>query len=220
MGGGLHKQNLGLFIGPKSAGKSLTMINFGVNATLSNEDVLHISFEDSEEQIASRYDRRYEATSKKIGGALRIHVFPSGGATVADCEALINVYKPGLVIVDYLNEMGVDKAANRSEALGDAARGLRGAAKRHNCAIWTAQQAGRSAKFSKEAVAAEDGFWSYEPSQVSDIVVTLNQTREEKDEGKIRYIIDRHRNGPDNIVCDFAIDYSKMLLTDTNKFLL
>ncbi len=213
LGGGLHKGNLGLFIGPKSSGKSLTMINIGHNALFANHSVLHISFEDSLEQIIGRYKKRFISKISPSSN-LFIHVFPTGGAIVSDCEALINVYKPDLVIVDYLNEIGMDKKVSKSEELGNIARSLRGAAQRHNCCIWTAQQAGRHSKFSKENIVAEDAFWSYEPSQVSDVVVTLNQTEEEKMAGIIRYRIDRHRNGPDGLNFTFDINYSEMFLKE------
>lgn len=221
MGGGLHKQNFGLIIGPKSSGKSLTMINLGVNGILSGEDVLHISFEDSKEQVKTRYDVRFDKVKKKMKNNLYIHIFPSGGATTADCEALVNAYKPGLVIVDYLNEMGsLSGSGNRSEELGATARGLRAMGTRHDVAVWSAQQAGRASKWSENDVTAEDGFWSYEPSQIADIVLTLNQTKEEKDKGEMRYKIDRHRNGPDGLIFPFKINYAEMYLEEMSKFML
>lgn len=219
LGGGLHIGNLGLLIGPKSSGKSLTMINLGVNATYAKEDVLHISFEDSEDQVASRYDSRYSMTKKKPKGKLFVHVFPSGSANVADCEALVSTYKPRLVLVDYLNEMGWENTSlGRSEDLGERARGLRAMGARKECSVWTAQQASPSKKYSDEDVTAEDGFWSREPMQVGDLTLTINQTKTERSEGKIRYNIDRHRNGPDGISLKFLIDYSNMFLKECRRF--
>lgn len=219
LGGGLHVGNLGLIIGPKSAGKSLTMINFAVNATYAKEDVLHISFEDSEDQIAGRYDKRYSMTKKKPKGKLFVHVFPSGGANVADCEALVSTYKPRLVLIDYLNEMGWENTSvGRSEDFGERARGLRALSQRKVCSVWTAQQATPNKKWGEEDITAEDAFWSREPMQVADLTLTMNQTREERAEDRIRYNIDRHRNGPDGISLRFAIDYPNMFLKELKRF--
>jgi len=212
--GGLPRHNLALLVGPKASGKSLTMVNLGANARMLGYNILHISFEDSIRQIRKRYSKKF-GTYKDDWGKLMINEFPSGGATVADCEALTSLYRPDVVIVDYLNEMGSGKdRANRSEELGDSARGLRGMSTRHNCTVITAQQAGRSAKFSEENVSAEDAFWSYEPSQVADVVITLNQTRDEKRDNHIRLVLDRNRNGEDGLEYKYNIDYSMMRMKE------
>lgn len=217
--GGLHKENLGLIIGPKSSGKSATMINLGANAVENGHDVLHISFEDSKEQIYERYKHRFKQ-GNEVSGNLYIHPYPSGQATTADCGALVNSYQPSLVIVDYLNEMGMEnEKSDLSRDLGNRARGLKAISSRSNCAIWTAQQAGKAKKFSDVDVRAEDGFWSYEPSQVADVVLTINQTSDEKSQGIIRYNIDRHRNGIDGVKCKFNIDYAKMLVSEIDSIL-
>ena len=220
LGGGIHWNNAGLIIGPKSSGKSLTMINLGVNATIAGHTVLHVSFEDSKDQIATRYDLRYTKVKQNPKKGLFIHVFPAGEASCADIEALVHAYKPRLVLVDYLNEMGWEnRNLCKSEDLGARMRGLRALAERKSCSVWTAQQAGRSGKFSEEDLNAEDGFWSYEPAQVADIVATLNQTKEEKETGKIRLILDRHRNGRDGISFPFNIEYENMYLEETYRSL-
>lgn len=217
MGGGLHWHNLGLIIGPKSAGKSLTMVNFGVSAVEAGDCVLHISFEDSEAQIGERYDKRFKG-KKKPKGRLFVHEFPSGEATCSDCEALVNAYKPRLILVDYINEMGWENPhVGKSEDFGERARGLKAISKRKNCSIWTAQQAGRGNKFSDKDVTAEDAFWSLEPSQVADVVLTINQTKGEKESGRIRYNIDRQKNGPDGLSFKFLVDYAQMLLTEAEE---
>ncbi len=218
LGKGLHKQNLGLIIGPKSSGKSLTMVNFGVNACVAERGVLHVSFEDSRDQLLSRYDTRFSSLKLRQKGKLHIHNFPSGQAGVADIEALVNVYKPDLVLIDYLNEIGAGRTKeSRSEELGTIARGLRAISNRHECAVWTAQQAGRTSKFSDNDVTAEAAFWSYEPSQISDVCLTINQTKSEKAEGKIRFLIDRNRNGIDGVMCEFQVNYPEMLLRDCRE---
>lgn len=212
LGGGVQLENLLLIIGPKSAGKSLTMMNLGSNAIESGDRVLHISFEDSERQIGARYDKRFKG-KKKPDGELFIHVFPSGEATVSDCEALVSAYNPRLVIVDYLNEMGWENPkVSKSEDFGERARGLKAIGKRKHCSVITAQQAGRGNKFAEKDVTAEDAFWSMEPSQVADVVLTINQTKGEKEDGIIRYNIDRQKNGPDGLSFKFNIDYANMLL--------
>lgn len=218
MKGGLHAQNIGLLVGPKSSGKSATLLNLSFNNAIIGNKSLHISFEDSEDQIGERYDTRFEREDESMKKNVFVHVFPAGQFNTADCEALVNAYRPSLVIVDYLNEMGWEnKKSDYSRDLGERMRGLKAIAKRHNCGVWTAQQAGGRTKYADKDVVAEDAFWSKEPMQVADIVLTINQTKEERERGVIRYIIDRHRNGPDGLTFNFSIDYEKMLVRELRK---
>lgn len=218
LGGGVHLGNLGLIIGSKSAGKSTVLLNFGGNNVEAGGTTLHISYEDSEAQIRTRYNKKFSHKKKRPKGNLFIHVFPSGSSTCADCEALVSAYKPNLVLVDYLSEMGWENTKqDKSTDFGDRARGLKAISQRHMCGVWTAQQAGKDFKYGDEDITAESGFWSYEPAQVADATVCLNQTSEERKNKKIRIGVDRNRNGPDGMKDLFNIDYNEMLLTEVKS---
>lgn len=215
LGGGGHRKSLMLLIAPSGVGKSLTMLNIGALMAHRGGTVVHISVEDSERQVRGRYDKRFSHFDSVHSGKLFIQECISGKSTIADFDAIVNVYKPDLTIIDHLNEVGVAKSTgNTSKDLGDIARGMKAIAQRYNCLVLTAQQGPKGKKFSKEDITAEDGFWSYEPTQVADSVLTLNQTRDEKEEGRIRINLDKNRNGPGGVVVPFKVDYSQMLLEE------
>lgn len=220
LGGGGHRKNLMLIIAPSGVGKSLTMLNIGALGAFRGDSVVHITVEDSEEQVRSRYDKRFAMFKDgKPKGKLYIQECLSGKATVADFDAVVNSYRPSIVLVDHINEVGVaSSTGNTSKDLGDIARGLKSIAQRYNCWMVTAQQGPKKKKFSDEDVTAEDGFWSYEPTQVADAVLTLNQTKTEKESGEIRLNLEKNRNGPGNISFPFLVDYENMYLSEKTIF--
>lgn len=220
LGGGGQRKSLFLVIAPSGVGKSLTMLNIGAIGAHRGDTVIHITVEDSELQVRRRYDRRFEHFDTKATGKLFIQECISGKATVADFDSIANSYRPDIVIVDHINEVGVAKSTgNTSKDLGDIARGLKAIAQRYNCLMVTAQQGPKRKKFSEEDVTAEDGFWSYEPTQIADAVITLNQTREERVDNKLRINLEKNRNGIANISLPFNVSYEKMLLEEHSPFL-
>ena len=214
-GGGGHRKNFALVIGPSSIGKSLFLLNMGAEGVRLGNKVLHITLENSTRQTIDRYKRRFDHSGIEQKGSLHIQEFPTGGATVADFDAVVNGYRPDILLIDYLNEVKAgNSTGNTSKDLGDIARGMRSLAQRYNNFVVTAQQGPKGKKFSEVDVTAEDGFWSYEPAQVADAVITLNQTLPEKKRGVLRAIIAKNRNGPDGLDCPFKVDYSNMLLEE------
>ena len=214
---GAHRRNLVLVIAPRSTGKSLFMMNVGANVAEAGGTVVHITLEDSASQVRGRYGKRLG--TKDIAGEIFIQEHETGSATVADFDATVNAYKPDLVIVDYINEVGVSENSKSglSRELGMVARGLRAMAQRYNCVVLTAQQGPSAKKFSEEITTIDDGYWSKEPAHVADVGYTLNQTREMKDKGDIVVLLDKNRNGPDNIELNFRVDYDSMSLKEDTR---
>lgn len=218
--GGMRKRKLGLVMGPRSSGKSMVLLNLGVGAMYHGCRVLHITMEDSLESVVRRYDSRLSGFGgmpvKRVqglyGGNLMIKEFMTGEATVADMCSYMTP-KPDLVLVDYLDEVKPSRQyKNRRHELGDVARGLRAMAQRYDCAVWTAKQTGRGTKFSAEVSGAETSFEGYEPVQVADVAVVINQTLEEKQRGEMRLLLDKNKDGPDGQSVMFQVDYKRMLL--------
>ena len=54
--GGLGVKELAMVVAPPGVGKSLYLVNQGVQALMENKNVLYISLEMSEDRIASRFD--------------------------------------------------------------------------------------------------------------------------------------------------------------------
>ena len=107
LGGGGHRKNMILIIGPSGIGKSVFMLNMGAQAKVRGQDVVHITLENSTLQTKVRYRNWFKRKGTSGEGNLYIQEFPTGLATVADFDAIINGYRPDIVLIDYLNEVSV-----------------------------------------------------------------------------------------------------------------
>lgn len=129
-GGGLPKKTLNIVLGGINVGKSLTLCHFATSFLKQQKNVLYITCEMCEEEVAKRIDanlldisletlkhlteKQYfmliEDIRKKVGhGKLIIKEYPTGSANVTHFRALINELRlkknfvPDVLLLDYLN---------------------------------------------------------------------------------------------------------------------
>jgi archaellum biogenesis ATPase FlaH len=127
--GGFSKKTLNLFIAGTNAGKSLMMVNIAANMLKAGNNVLYITGEMAEEEIAKRVDanmldieikdlpiiaesmftKRIENLKNKTRGKLIIKEYPTSSASINHFRALLNElllkkhFVPDVIFVDYLN---------------------------------------------------------------------------------------------------------------------
>lgn len=171
--GGLQRKTLTLFSAGSGGGKSITMLNLGLNLIEQNYDVLYISLELSEELISERtttaitgigrgeikanltdaIDGVRSYHSQKGKGNLIIKQMPSG-VDCNDIKAYLKEYEltygkiPDAIIVDYLDLMGAtDKISSENVFAKDKSisEGLRNIAVEYDLLMITASQLNRSA---------------------------------------------------------------------------
>ena len=126
---GLPKKTLNVILAPPHAGKTLMMCNFAADFQLSGKNVLYITCEMAEEEIAKRidanllrvsmddlmqmdkssYDKKMNYLKSKTSGKLFIKEYPTAAANVNHFRTLVNELRlkknfvPDVVFVDYLN---------------------------------------------------------------------------------------------------------------------
>jgi replicative DNA helicase len=132
IGGGFHEKSLNLIMSGTNVGKTLIMCSLATNFVLNGLRVLYVTFEDSENKIATRIaqnmfnitQQQYKIMSredfgkafsnaKKIAGGdkLVIKEYPEGTVNALQIEALIKDLKdkkkfvPDVLIVDYIGCM-------------------------------------------------------------------------------------------------------------------
>ena len=158
-----------------------------------------------EEIIKPEFD--FINVSKRVGAFNRMHKnsfkiksYPRFSASVADLEADLEELKfyegfiPDLIIVDYAdilkpenpNLVGVEKEDQTWMNLG------RMAMERH-CLLVTGTQATRGALDAKNVGSKHTARWIGKLGHV-DVMLSLNQTEEEKEEGRMRIGIMEHRH--------------------------
>jgi replicative DNA helicase len=127
--GGLPKKTLNCILAGVNVGKSLALCHVAASTLAQNLNVLYITMEMSQEQIAKRidanlldvsiddieglskeqYERKINLLKQHVKGKLIIKEYPTASAGAHHFKALINEcklkkkFKPDIVIIDYVN---------------------------------------------------------------------------------------------------------------------
>lgn len=215
------------------AHNTLAMINFAGNATQHGYNVLYATLEVSARIIAERLDAFLSDTpirsledniisvKDKINlkaakaGRFLIHEFPSGTMTPRMLRKLIEKYRNrglifDLVVVDYADIMAPDyRTDNVIENSKEIYVGLRALAFEFDCAILTATQTNREGY--KAAVAkAEHVAEDFNKIRTADVVISINSTEEERDQGEARLYFAASRNQESGFTVRVKQDLKKM----------
>jgi len=220
LNGGLHAKQLGLWMGPTSRGKSLALMHCGKRAVIIKKRVAHYTLELSQDEVSTRYD----ATFSKIpvhdlldkeyllaarldrlgltwGNTLIVKEYPTKKAGVGTIRAhllqLASIgFIPDLVIIDYLDLLRPPRYyKEKRDELSAITEEMKGLATEMSFPIWSATQANRSA-ISMETHTEEQMSEDIGKANISDILITLNQTKEEVDDEIMRLFLAKNRNGP------------------------
>lgn len=243
--GGLNEKELAMVIAPPGVGKSLYLVNQGVQALKEGKKVLYISLEMSEDKIANRFDsiltcipitrlkdrnsitmlkERLHTVKSRFGDAeLFIKEYPVGQLTVNQIRALLvqlrlhQNFKPDLIIIDYLELL---RPARNIEAEYQAqeriAQELRGLAMEHKVLVWTATQTNRMGKKVPVITDAELGD-SYGKIRPADWAISLNQTQEEYDKGRMRVYVVKARDSKQHYLLAASVNYSNLIMEEVSK---
>jgi len=240
--GGLGSKELAMVVAPPGVGKSLFLVNQAVHSLVEGRKVLYISLEMSEDKIAQRFDsvmtlipqfklkeptnqlsvkERLDLFQKEFPGCqLVIKEFPTGQASINTIRNLMvqlknyEEFEPDLLIVDYLELLRPTREILQEyQAQQRIAEELRGIAMEHDFLIWTATQTNRQGRMVKIITDAELGD-SYGKIRTCDFAVSLNQTEEEFDEGRMRSYVIKSRNGRPRFIVPMSIDYGVLKMAE------
>lgn len=127
--GGVPKKTLNIALAGTGVGKSLFMCHVAASCLNQGRNVLYITLELAEEEVAKRidanlmnvtfedlmrmpkdmYEKKAENLKSKTNGKLIIKEYPTAGASTIHFKALLNElslkksFKPDIIFVDYLN---------------------------------------------------------------------------------------------------------------------
>ena len=232
--GGLSAKELAMVVAPPGVGKSLYLVNQGVQALMEERKVLYISLEMSEDKIAQRFDSVISQIGQgylehKQGDLLkRLSIFkknfvdsnlvtkeyPTGLAKVSDIRALLSqlrnfeAFEPDLIIVDYLGLVApIDRSLEGRFAYLARARELRHIASSFGVALWSAHQTNRPT-YKAARITKEDSSEAIGVTETADVIITLNQTGPEETIGVQRWIIDKARERNPR-VCEWHVNAIK-----------
>ena len=222
--GGLAAGELGVVMAPTGGGKSFMLVNFGYGALAAGKNVVHYTFELSENNIGNRYDSRITGVpTKEIvtrnrevetklhrfeGGKLIIKEYPTKIATVNTLKFHIgrlqsSGFDPDMVIIDYGDLMrsrrGYDQKRFELESIYED---LRGFAMETKLPIWTATQSNREG-FNDDVITIDKVGEAISKVHVADFFATFSQRK---------FHIGKNRMGAAGVNFDIQIDHGQSLI--------
>ncbi|SER29426.1 replicative DNA helicase [Faunimonas pinastri] len=230
---GWGRKELSVLMGAAKAGKSMSLGEFGKNASLLGYNVYYASLEVSRKIIADRVDAnvadtairllkdsphtvkgKIDAAGKKAGKFF-IEDFPSGTLKVSALRRRLEQFRRkgisfDLIIVDYADIMAAERfTGDLKDDMRQIYIDLRAIAFTYNAAVLTATQTNREgakATVAKMTDVAED----FNKIRTADIVISINAVEEERKSGEARLYFAAHRNGESNFTLRIKQDREKM----------
>ena len=247
--GGWAKKEIYCVMGPPGFGKSVFLPNFGIKALLNGYNVVHYSLEMSEDRIGQRYDAiatginqnqlidqpdeikaKYNMFKKITTSHLKLKEFPTSMASILDIEAHLDSLKtfeefePDVLIIDYGDIMKSTRNTKSTyEEQGWIFRELRGLAIKRNIVIITATQTTRDSLTSDggtaEVIGMDKAADSMEKNRILDVLFSITQSRQEKDDGAINLWVAKNRNGKSSTFLEFLINYKNFQIKEQNSLM-
>lgn len=229
--GGLGKGELGVVIAPTGVGKSHFLVAMGCHAIRIGLNVLHYTFELSEEKTAIRYDSNLAdidsneviANKEKVIqfykdrtelGRLKVKHFPPNTATIFTLRSHIEKlalkgFRPDVVLIDYADIM---RSTRQYDSLRHELKliyeELRGYADELGIPFWTASQSNKEGSES-EVIDLSNMSEAYGKAFVADLVVSLSRRAQEKSTGFGRLFVAKNRAGKDGILWPVRINTAR-----------
>ena len=222
LNGGLGRGEIGVVAAPTGVGKSHMLVNLGAAAVKRGKNVIHYTFELTENGTGLRYDSNIcmipsnevpersdevrDAYAEMEGlGRLIIKEYPTGAATVQTLRSHIEKlslkgFIPDLLVIDYADIMRSSRQYDSMRhELKKVYEDLRNLAMEKQIPIWTASQSNRESA-SSDIVGLENMSESYGKAQVADVVISISRKPTEKASGLGRIFIAKNRAGRDGIL--------------------
>lgn len=232
LGGGLGRTEMGIVVAAPGRGKTTTLVSIGAAAVEAGYNVLHVSLENNEKQIARNYDVRLLQKNRDYiesnvdralaamlniqryrKGQLRIKKYPTKTATVKTIRALLDKYKtvqqfiPDVVIVDYGAILRSSLSyADKRNAIESNYEELRALADEYNVALWSAAQGNRGT-LSKKVVTMSDLAECFAIANIADVMACICQTMKEKIKGELRLFLPKIRDSADTMLLSGRVQY-------------
>ena len=229
--GGLGRGEIGVITANTGVGKSHWLVAMGANALKVGKNVLHYTFELTEQAVGLRYDANLcnisisdihdqkESVLKFYKqnndlGKLYIKEYPTGSASITTLrnhieKLMLKNFKPSVIIVDYADIMKSTRAYDSlRHELKLIYEELRNLAMELDVPVWTASQANRESA-NANIVGLENMSEAYGKAMVADFVVSISRKPIEKASGAARLFIAKNRTGRDGILFPIHIDCTR-----------
>ena len=212
-GGGIKNKTLTVALAGTGVGKSMFMCHMAAHNLMMNKNVLYISMEMDEFEVAQRIDanlldvridqivdltkdrymEKHAKLKTKHNGRLKIKEYPAGSANVLHFKSLLRELKikdrfiPDVIYVDYINicsSARITMAGGSYGYIKAIAEELRGMAQEYNVPVITATQLNRDG-FDSSDVSLTNTAESFGLPATADFMFALMQSPELEEQGLI-----------------------------------
>lgn len=244
IGGGWHEKTLSLLIAPSNVGKTLCKCSFAVNAFLAGKNVLYVTMEMSEEEISKRLyvnvanismqelttlsrEEFKNGYAKLIGKTNRMFVkeYPTASASANTLRSLLKElklkqkFKPDIIFVDYLGIMQPNHQTagdNTNTKFKVISEELRGFAVEQQVAVVSSNQTNRGG-YGKAEVGLTDTADSIGQVMTADLILTIGQDNEMRDNGQYNFITSKNRFNRAGKVIPLSVDFYRMKVYEESE---
>lgn len=231
---GWGRKELSILMGPPKSGKTAAMISFALAAAQQGYKVFYASHEVSEEIIGERSDANISGVPlKQLGaretevdaamaaweanpglGEFIVQAFPMNTCKVSDLERILRKYQAqgidfDLIVTDYLGIMAPERYYEQTRfGLAEIGKNLRGLATKFNAAVLTGYQTNRDGtkKASRTVTDGTDAADDYEVVRTADVLLTINRTEEDRENGQFVLYFSEMRNAETGLKMRFSQD--------------
>lgn len=228
MRGGLGKKEVALVIAPLGVGKS-TWLSIMANAAYrQNQNVLHVFFEDNENDIRRKHvtiaskiplkdlsspewrdiiKGRVKDMEAQTDGKLFLLKLPADGVTLTKIKNVIKKlnasgHKIDMLVLDYIDCVSLENETYQREEWsneGKIMRRLESLASELDIAVWTAVQGNRGST-SIEVVRVDNMGGSLKKAQIAHFIMSIGKTLEQKESKTATISILKNRFGDDGMI--------------------
>jgi archaellum biogenesis ATPase FlaH/uncharacterized protein YeeX (DUF496 family) len=242
MGGGLCPGELGVILARANTGKSAALVNLAMTAAAYGRSVIYITLEMDKRIVAHRMDMRLSGyssrevmeniaeLSRKIkkfkeitGSEIYLKEYRSEEITVRGIDSFIKKlykkYRTDFIVVDYADIIKPSKSKYAREDLAyrEIYTDLRLLAGKWDVPIWTASQANKLLP-DGEILDIRTFADSFAKSFISDIVISINQTKKQKEIKEAFFYLAKNRNAAAHRGVDLKADFDRMLIADISDY--
>lgn len=224
----LHPGEVGLIQALPKGGKTLALTHIGSLHLIHGMKVYHWSLEIPKNQLFGRYAGRLTGDKRDLNGLSQKQKFYGGHlvvrdepyCTMNDIRSWALQGRPDMLILDYADLIiPATKMKERRFEIREVYLAIRNLAKELHIPIWTASQSTVSKAEKKVLAGGLMGMDDLEEAKavkagICALILSLNQTLDEKEDGLIRIFIALSTHGYGRAIRPCEIDYQKQYIKE------
>ena len=241
--GGFHEKSLSLFLAGTNVGKTLIMCSLATNMIMKGQDVLYVTFEDSEDKIANRimfnlldadkaqlksmsrerFIKRFGAVKALVKNKLIIKEFPEYACSANHLRQLLKDLKikkkftPKVMFIDYIGCMIPNGKQNINLNSNDLLRFVAGQTRavgmEYAIPIISGAQTNRAGSTASE-IDMTDTADSFGQTMKADVIFGVTETAELAAAGMFTFYLLKSRYGLKGMKISVGVDKFKQRLFD------